>query len=75
MQLKISWITYTDDNLNSPRGIATSSNELPNWIIYGLGMDKGRRSNQWLEIKLLQIMQIQQNYNLFPIGNYAKAEQ
>ena len=42
-------------------------------------MDKGRRSNQLIEARSLQIkhafiMSIQYNtYNLFPIGNYAKA--
>ena len=76
MQLKVSWITYTHDNLNSPRASATSSNEL---LIYGLGMDKGRRSNHLLEVQWLQIIKkymhslcqynkIHNYYDLFPIG-------
>ena len=57
MQLKISWITYTDDSLNSPRASATSSMNYPtDIIIYSLGMDKGRRSNQLLEVQSLQII-------------------
>ena len=49
--------------------------------VHSQHMDKGRRSNQLLEVQSLQIkhafiMSIQYNtYDLFPIGNYAKAEQ
>ena len=49
--------------------------------VYSQHMDKGRRDNQLLEAQSLQvkhafIMSIQHNiYDLFPIGNYAKAEQ
>ena len=48
-------------------------------IIYSLGMDKGRRSNQLLEVYIIIkhefIMSIHNYYDLFPIGGYAKAEQ
>ena len=50
--------------------------------VHSQHMDKGRRSNQLIEAQSLEIehafiMSIQHNtsYNLFPIGNYAKAEQ
>ena len=49
-------------------------------------MDKGRRSNQLLEVQSLQIIiiimhslcqysTIHNYYDLFPVGNYAKSEQ
>ena len=49
--------------------------------VHSQHMDKGRSSNQLLEVQSLQIkhafiMSIQHNtYDLFPTGKYAKAEQ
>ena len=48
--------------------------------VHSQHMDKGRSNNQLLEVQSLQIkhafiMSIQHNtYDLFPIGDYAKAE-